>query len=933
MQSFRNPWWLFVISFLPVAILCWILYGTFQLIESQLSAENILYWQRFGRLLGLLWTLHVAYAITLIVERKKLDIWYSILTLLVYAPLLYLYFTFYRDMIPFYIPDWMISENLTLYAGSFVMPTLIHCLLVLVLCTTPQISDRKPWASFLWAIGIPIMWYLFFHLLAPLWRHVPIRSEHVLIVLLLTSTVVFLYFVMRGVYILGTKQQAFFVKTQLIWRLLFALAFPLAGLLVNSDLMFDCLFGNFTDPWFYGLAIANGIAVCLPELKHRYYRMVLFALRSALFTYILYFFMVFIPYLPLSVIAIVGFGLGFLMLTPTILLVFQTRILVTDFTFLYRHYPRRVVLALFVASVLIIPVAVTGVYVQDKQVLQRALTYVYEADYLQDDVLPVNLSSLKRVLKRIKTHKTSRWGDDQIPFLTAYYNWITLDNLTLSSKKIAHLEQVFLDVPPAVPDPSIRIEPTALDTDEGVLPGITDTHTASQFYTDGQYWVSTIDLAITNPSSRQAEYTSSFALPAGSWIQDYYLMIDGEKVPGILAEKKAATWIYQQVTSYRRDPGILYYTHADRVGFRVFPFAADETRYTGFTLIHKEPIDLQLDGQLLHLGPEGATTPAVMEVQSADHGSTVYIPAAVKQQLPVVKRKPHYYFMLDCSEKNAGQVTALCQRIKRLQYAQPVSNRCSYVLTDAYPRIYDQGTDLANTVAQHTGTGGFFLDRAIQAVLLQAYLKNDQEYPVLVAVTPALSTAILDDDYAAWQTTFPESDLFYVLEIDGTLTPYSLLAPDKPTKKEVSYPVVAWPDNAHPQIYLRLDGQASVVHLPADGHTTFHVVEPTPWLQALALQGQWLQHVFYPQYTPTDWPALIKESFTTHTMTPVTSFLSLENEAQRKALLKKQEEVLHSSKSLDIEEEDRMSEPGLLVLLLLVAPAVFYYQRHRLSTS
>jgi hypothetical protein len=63
-------------------------------------------------------------------------------------------------------------------------------------------------------------------------------------------------------------------------------------------------------------------------------------------------------------------------------------------------------------------------------------------------------------------------------------------------------------------------------------------------------------------------------------------------------------------------------------------------------------------------------------------------------------------------------------------------------------------------------------------------------------------------------------------------------------------------------------------------------------------------------------------------MTPVTSFISLENEAQRQALLQKQEAVLQAKKSLDISEDEvRMSEwsyssamlIGIYLLFLLFA--------------
>lgn len=72
---------------------------------------------------------------------------------------------------------------------------------------------------------------------------------------------------------------------------------------------------------------------------------------------------------------------------------------------------------------------------------------------------------------------------------------------------------------------------------------------------------------------------------------------------------------------------------------------------------------------------------------------------------------------------------------------------------------------------------------------------------------------------------------------------------------------------------------------------------------------------------------MIKNSFRTHILSPVTSFLALENEAQRLALLRKQEKVLSANKSLDIGEERRMSEPSLYLMLILLLPAAVFIER------
>jgi hypothetical protein len=65
-------------------------------------------------------------------------------------------------------------------------------------------------------------------------------------------------------------------------------------------------------------------------------------------------------------------------------------------------------------------------------------------------------------------------------------------------------------------------------------------------------------------------------------------------------------------------------------------------------------------------------------------------------------------------------------------------------------------------------------------------------------------------------------------------------------------------------------------------------------------------------------------------MTPLTSYLVVENEAQKTALKKKQEQTLSSNKSLDTSEDaQRMSEPGLWLLAVLFGLILLYKQRRK----
>ena len=65
-------------------------------------------------------------------------------------------------------------------------------------------------------------------------------------------------------------------------------------------------------------------------------------------------------------------------------------------------------------------------------------------------------------------------------------------------------------------------------------------------------------------------------------------------------------------------------------------------------------------------------------------------------------------------------------------------------------------------------------------------------------------------------------------------------------------------------------------------------------------------------------------------MTPVTSYLVVENEAQKAILKKKQEQVLSSNKSLDLgEDTQRMSEPSFILLTVLLGLVLWCRQKRQ----
>lgn len=928
MRKLLNPAWIFLINTLPIAVLFFIFYGKFTIIKSLLDAESVNLWKAFGLALGILGVLNCGYGIYLIIQKRKVSFLYGIIALLSYIPFLYLYGNCAEQLIPSSIPRWMVPEDMLLYVGTFLMPTLVYSLLVLVVHFTQDANNHKAWKNFLVAVIIPVVWFLFSQLILPLWK--PVDDGylvHVMIIFIIAGTVIFLFFLIRSVFIIASKRGEIWTKYQIAWKIPISILLPILGLLVNNGVLFNDfgpigggIFGDFNSLWFYALAAINGILICLPNTENKLYRLLLFAGRSITFSYTFYFFLVFMPFLPLSILAIAAIGTGFLMLTPIVLFVLHVNELSKDFVFLKQYYSRSLVLALSVAGILAMPSFITADYVGDRNTLHEALDYLYSPDYSK--TYSIDKTALKKTLEVVKYQKDNRrdimTGRRQ-PYLSSYYNWIVLDNLTLSDSKINTIERIFFG------GASFGIRPDFLQDSSVQISSIS---TKSTFDKSQNAYRSWVDLEITNKSGRgMAEYATTLELPEGTWISDYYLYIQDKKEMGILAEKKSATWVYSNIRNTNRDPGILYYLTGNQVAFKVFPFATDETRKTGIEFLHKEPIHLSIDGNVIELG-QGGESPGT----GYENGNIAYISTLQKQKLKKVSRKPYFHFIVDVS--TTGLRPKAAEGIQKLaeQYPSLASNaEISFV--NSYVSTYPFNSDWKPNLQSHEDGGGFYLDRSIRSALYKSFLSKAAAYPVMIVVTDNFPKAVFDKDFSDWSFAFPESNLFYNLREDGVLEPHSLTS--KPVEAlsdtipfSYEHPVLEYRFSDNTVAYLPDNNQPSITLKPGTGELPENEMKEKDWTSALLMQGNWASQTIHPETADEEWLNLVKGSFASKVMTPVTSFLVVENEAQKAILKKKQEQVLSSKRALDLSEDpEQMSEPGIIILIVLTG--LVLWLRHR----
>ena len=715
MQSLRTPQWIFLASTAPLLVYLLICSGEFSVIHTLLPAASVGEWRAFGAVLGLLGLGGAGYAGWQLVRRQPVGGWYSVVALLAFSLWLCLLTTHADALLPRSVPAWMLPTNPILMAWTFLMPTLAHAMLALVAKLTPDDQPHQVAPNILFAVVTPMGWALVFGILSALERQLRGSSSSetyagsspwvtmgtvIIVVSLVLGTLSFFFFLTRALFIISRRRERSWADGGLVWKVVVTIVLPLLGLGVNNGLFFgqgfreaNGIFGNFSSPWFYGLAIVNGALLCLPDSSRPGLRLAQLLGRSALFGFTFYFFVVFLPFLPLAIPAIILIGVGFLLLAPLLLFVVHVRQLADDVAALRAVYSSRLITTALLAGVVVLPLYFTGSFWHRRQVLHEALAYVYTPDYTQPP--HVDASALAATLAQVRQNKDRNqelfFGSQQ-PYLSTYFNWLVLDNLMLSEHKINELELVFVG---AVPDPDYltrnSFNPTSgtahhfsgadLDGFNDPVPTpdapqLRNATVRSTYDVRQQAWVSWVDLEVanTNPGYQNREYSTAIRLPEGCWVGDYTLTIGNRQEHGILAEKKAATWVFAQILSENssRDPGLLAYRGANEIAVRVYPVSGAEARRTSIQFLHKEPCTLTVDGRTLALGTRADAAPLAAPITVLGSG-VAYVSGAAKQQLPLVQRRPYYHFLIDASANQTEPTKLLRARLTR-QLAQPLPN-------------------------------------------------------------------------------------------------------------------------------------------------------------------------------------------------------------------------------------------------------------------
>ena len=636
------------------------------------------------------------------------------------------------------------------------------------------------------AVGAPVLLYLLFTAHNSLFRNHQVSGTFVAIAVVVLGTVMFIALV-RTMLILFRKLDVRTPRAKGVAVVLFALAIPLGGLWLNRSIPFPIDF----QAWeVYALVAANACFLLLATFQHERRPLLSFCLLCATLPFSLYFFIVFLPFLPLAIIAVLLLGTGFLILAPTLLFTMHLYLLNAALRSLRAELGRGRIFAIGVLCALLLPAFFTGRGLMDKAALNAALDYACTPVIKTGNrTYQGSLINLRRALANHRSYKNGIY----YPLISDYYSWLVFDNLVLPDDKLALLEKTFLGTTSSQTGAerlrrgdmffgrgNVRSRsrgPRAATLDHKV----TVSHLMARAGdSDADGHGVTMTLTLENNGARADEYVTTLALPSGVYVKGFRLKIGDKLVPGKIFEKKTALWVYSMIRdSERRDPGLLFYSKPGEIELRVFPVVPSSPTVVEIDFITPHNISVE-DLYSASNDPSGFLTQLAGKISPqlvVDSRGNATVLAVDASLMPRVEREPYLHLIIDRSVEN-GFTGNLSDVVARLKKQFPSARRArvtmaNYNVFNALPEL----TPLDEIAARIGGdlekllplSGGLQLDNAVACAICRHRDTDLDGNPRQSAIPPEPIFVVLSAKAMAdplnWKATDFWGDLLPRLEI------------------------------------------------------------------------------------------------------------------------------------------------------------------------
>lgn len=836
-----------------------------------------------------------------------------------------------NDAIPNNIQPWIVSEgnvgrwNITLFMpGAFITLYAFSKLLF------ADLGGRKAGlvAIFL-SIGVPLLWYLFATLLQPMWL-----GQFTAIGWIIIGTTLVTLFLGALIYIFDGlvhgQSSSPMVEKHYAIAVLLGLMAPLGGLLLNRSIPFPVDFQS-TD--VYILTVLNGLILLLKPGNTRYLKATYF-LRCVSFPFIAYFFLVFLPFLPLSLLAIIVVGTGFLMLTPLALGLFQFRVTQREYHLMVDNFGKMKTLGITLTGLLILPGYFAVEAALDKAALNKSLNYFYAHDFTAKPLSETEIERAAKALVQLRDRKS----DIQMPYISGFYNAIVFGEMVMPNSKITQTYHWLTgeEIPSYEADifgnnarSRWRSRGFAVGPESNAF-----LETIDQRMNDSSS-SQTIRLTLKNQTEiTHTQYLDTLHIPEGVFVTGLRLKIGNDWVDGRIFDRKAAMWVFQKITEVRRDPAIIYYSTPSTLTLRVYPFPPNGTREVELDFLVHQKIDakITIGDRIVDLNPHHTAHSLVSE------DGTLFVDTANI----AFTRKPYLHFILDFSAGAKLPTLSYIDTIKRIgeelgiDQARVTAANIASSENDISPLISVSDRDSLATEIDRLALparGGFWMQRAIAHEILRLndqIVESDLERsPTFVVMLGDETPADKDIDIHQWRYLIPDLGPIYVYKNDA-LSGFSLASGDQLNNAENQQhtPVVAIKVNDRIQLYPADtssildagDGVNMAAYNPAS-HSFSPVITtniPTAvdgkWGQFAAIWNGWQTSSLQPSLFESKRQTFLDVSRKNNLLLPSTAFIIVESASQWKILERKEDQSLKNHSALEFEEQQASEPPWWLLL-------------------
>ncbi len=842
---------------------------------------------------------------------------------------------------------WILPEQEVMYHQfALVMPAIFHVLLLLAGMGLPLHWGVDVGVSVGGLIGVPSIAMLALQVFSRLFRFkMWVWIEPVVFgVFIVAATAITMLMFLRTLLHLFTWLR----RVRFGWlsmAVVAGLACPIGGLLLNRSIPFPYDF----QAWeVYALTVLNGVILLLPVKPGCPFAGAIRLGRVALYPFSLYFFVVFLPYLPLSLLAMLAAGAGFLILAPTLLFVIHTRRLVDEARAAAATMGWKWVAIGSLAALALLPLGYTARAGLDRRALMAAVNYVYSPDFAQLSPPAFRPNAARRALERLNERKNGIY----LPFLSEFYSQVVFGGMVLPDHKIQVIHRALTGKPLEIERDRFgmglfdfaatgarrarmgQVRPPPRQV------GLADATVSSAV--SNEFTRATVALTLANQGSGGAEYVGELRVPDGVLVAGYWLDVEGRRVPGRVFERKTAQWVYHMIRDVtRRDPGLVVFAGPHAVRLSVFPFEANQKRVTGVEFLFPTGLKptVRIGDRAVPLEPADAPElVAPLRCPVASGTDALVLSGAAIRALPSITRRRYPHFLLDVGRDAQPDFAGYAARARSLAAAIENADECRVTFVNHAARPLADGgfvktADLDRVLGEAealsaAGEGGFCPDRAIKAGLL-AWRGSPEaragRVPVFVAIQSRASEPTAVGSLAAFAALAPDAAAYYLASpttglrrVDfETGETRSVAAPDAPR------PVVSLASDGAPAC-VAADAPSAVAFVPTGASLAVAAIRQreggSVYARGLGLWQAWAETEFRPSRANAALPGLVAESRAIGVLTPLTSFIVVESEAQWKTLQIKEKQALRADRALEFDEHHEVPAP----LALWLAPAALW---------